>query len=117
MSTFPNIPTFNHTQWDEDFELYPEFGRYANGRLAIQLYNRGELFGTVTVNLPDQPLPDTDIFVKSYSENELVVAKMVVMGWLVPTGTTVPSGFVNVPTMRLGGDLLDFYNAVEAAKA
>lgn len=103
-------PTFSHTQYDEPFELVPEFGRYSNNRIGLQLFtDYGEPFAKITVNLPDQPAPNDDLFIKDYSENELVVAKMVEMGWLVRTGERVQSGFVSVPIMRLGGELLDYF--------
>lgn len=81
-------------------------GQYANGRLAIALYVEEdafvELFATLTVNLPDEPLDDGEVFVKNWSVNEILFPWVEEQGILArPTGRVVPSGFVLVPVYRL----------------
>lgn len=46
-------------------------GKYSNGRKAIQLIDAEdyECVAVATVNLPDSPLEDDNVFVKDYSEN------------------------------------------------
>jgi hypothetical protein len=109
-----NIPRLVHEQYGERFDLVPSFGRYGNGRLALQLYTHdGEPFATVSVNLPgDQLYTDADMFVKDWSENEQVVQTLVKEGWLVRTGRSGRSGFVMVPVMNLAGPLLDWYDTL-----
>ena len=47
------------------------FGRYTNGRLAIQLYDtNGEPFATATINVPAMPLAQNQVLIKDYEENE-----------------------------------------------
>jgi hypothetical protein len=109
-----DIPHIAHTQWGEDFDLIPSFGRYSNGRLALQLYMPdGQAFGTISVNVPsDQIFTDTELFIKNYSENEMIVTKMLHEGWLEATDRRVQSGHVQIPVMRLHGILLDWYNTL-----
>lgn len=81
-------------------------------RLAITLTESSEGFpqplATVTVNIPSQELSaETAVFVKDYSENTGVLEAFVQKGWLIPTGESVPSGWVMVPEAVLAGDLLE----------
>lgn len=48
------------------------YGKYGNGRTAIELIGAGsgEPIAVATVNLPQQPLKQTEVFIKEYSENE-----------------------------------------------
>lgn len=46
--------------------------RYSNGRIALQLFQstNGEPLMTCTVNLPEHPCGEFEVYVKDYSENE-----------------------------------------------
>jgi hypothetical protein len=113
-----DIPRLTHTQYGEEFELIPSFGQYDNGRLAFRLYDDDGPFATVSINLPGTTLYEDDmIFVKSYAENEEIVKTLVTAGWLVPTERQVKSGYIEVPVMRLGGPLRQwFYSLTDAEK-
>lgn len=77
-------------------------GRYSNGRVAIQaVCADGEPYCTVTVNLPDEPLADDEVFVKDYSENEGVLDAMEAAGVLRRTGRAVESGYAIIPVAKL----------------
>ena len=45
---------------------------YENGRRAIRLIHAddGDVVATATVNLPDKPLGDDEVLIKTWSENE-----------------------------------------------
>lgn len=71
--------------------------RYSNDRLAIQLIDiaSGELWATLTVNLPDSELDDGEFFVKGWAENwNTANALMVQTDLFVDTFKSVPTGFV-----------------------
>lgn len=107
-----------HTQYNEHYTLQVKLGRYASSnagpnptdRIAIQLIDNidGGPFGTITVNLPNEHLNDDEFFVKDYSENIPIVTRLLELGWLVPTGREVISGFVTIPVMKAGGELAVF---------
>lgn len=103
------MSTIQHKQWGETFDLAPKFGQYANGRLAIQLFDAIEgPFCTVTVNMVDAPdLPEGEVYVKDWSENEEIIKTLVESGWLVDTGRSVPAGYVSAKVMRLGDSLAE----------
>lgn len=113
-----DIPRIAHRQWDEDFDLIPSFGRYGNGRLALQLYGDDGPFATISVNMVNDFLPTDDVmFVKDYAENEQIVQTLLEAGWLVPIDQSArPAGFTQVSVMRLAGPLLSWYDSLDDAE-
>jgi hypothetical protein len=109
-----NIPRLVHEQYGERFDLVPSFGRYGNGRLAFQLYtHEGEPFATISLNMPgDQLYTDSEMFVKWYAENDLIVQTLLREGWLERTGRKTRTGYVEVPVMNLAGPLLEWYDSL-----
>lgn len=101
--------TLIFTAYDQTFTAVPEFGRYANGRLAIRLVDEedGSPVCTLTTNLPDQHLNEGEVFVKHWAENEPIFDAMMEFGWLEDTGREVASGFVSPKVMRPTGPLLE----------
>lgn len=79
--------------------------RYCNGRTALVLVDPedGERVTTATVNLPDEPLAEGEVFIKDYAENEGMVAALQEAGVVQPTGRVVVSGYVTVPVCKLVG--------------
>lgn len=73
------------------------------GRIAIQAIcnDTGEPYCTVTVNLPDEPLGEDEVFVKNYSENAGIAEELEAQGILRLTGRTVRSGYVEIPVAVL----------------
>lgn len=61
----------------------------------------GEPVSTCTVNLPDEPLGDGEVFIKDYSENEGMVEFLVKEGVVERTGREVQSGYVRIPVCKL----------------
>lgn len=72
-------------------------------RICLQLVdaNNGELIATATVNLPETPLEDGEVFIKDYSENEGMLDALVEAGVVEDTGRRVLSGFVSIPVCRI----------------
>jgi hypothetical protein len=109
-----DTPTFDYLNFDGlTVTLNPELGRYSNGRLAISFVDRGhgENWATVTINMPNDHLNPGEVFIKDWSENELIVRQLVLLGWLVDTGRNVVSGFVFPAVMRPAGQLAEFIDA------
>lgn len=79
------------------------FGKYENGRLALSLVDPedGLPIARVSVNIPDQPLCDDEIFVKDYSENEGMEEFLKSNGIASPTYRWVPSGHISCQAFKL----------------
>ena len=78
-------------------------GTYSHGnRLAIEVVmcEDNSPFSTLTVNLPDQPLGQNEIFVKTWSENEELAKACLATGLFEDTGKRVPTGFVQAQVWR-----------------
>ena len=76
-------------------------GMYANDRIALKMYQKGEPLCVPSVNLPNTPLGENEIFIKNWSENEGVLEALVKAGIVEDTGQTVPTGFVEANVCRL----------------
>lgn len=76
---------------------------YNNMRTAIQLEDEdGELYATLSVNLPHMPAPDSEYFwVKTWSENEPLCQPALASGLFEDTGTRTESNFVKVQLWRI----------------
>ena len=74
-----------------------------NGRVALFLIDAedGEPISTCTVNLPDEPLGDGEVFIKDYSENEGMAEFLVREGVVERTDRVVQSGYVRIPVCKL----------------
>lgn len=105
-------PTIKHAAYGEEFNLYPTFNTYGNGRLAISFEDIHEgPYGHLTINMPNDHLNPGEVFVKNWSVNEGLVRTLIDAGWINFTGREVLSGFVAVPVAVLAGPLLDAYTA------
>jgi len=93
--------------------LSPMFGRYENGRTALQLLDQMNLpYATITVNLPDDALAEGEHFIKCWSENEQIVESLIEAGWLLPTGRTVTTGYTQATVCIFTGALAREYEEV-----
>lgn len=89
-------------------EAVVSFARYRNDRVAIQLHGApgsafaNEPIGTVTVNLPEVPLGDDEVAIKTYSEHAGILDPLVTAGVIeARPRAVVQSGFVQIPIHRL----------------
>ena len=81
--------------------------RYTKGnRLALTLVSEdGSPWGNLTVNLPDAPLADDEILVKTWSENAFYREPALNSGLFVDTGRRVPTGMALAEVWRYTGKL------------
>ena len=92
----------NHTVTFLSTQCHLQFGRYRNGRLAIQLYDgNGEPFATATVNVPAMPLAQNQVLIKDYDENEGLLAALEGAGIVRTTGVRCRLGFVQADVCQL----------------
>jgi len=68
--------------------------RYSNSRFAIELDYKGDRFATLTTNLPDVPLEEDQVIIKTWSENEEIAKAALASGLFRDTGMRVSTGFV-----------------------
>lgn len=103
--------TFKYSRYLARFNA----ARYRNGNLALQIVAvkggdyEGEPLCTVTVN-PGFEIPDTQIAVKNWSENEGIDDLLTSLGVIGELVETIPSGFVSIPVFELtesGRELFD----------
>lgn len=75
---------------------------YADGALAVIARGAdGSPFGTLSVNLPGEPLPDDCFAVKTWSENRALAEAALRSGLFEATGERLPTGFVQAPVWRI----------------
>jgi hypothetical protein len=74
-----------------------------NGRLSIDLIDLedGQPIAHATVNIPDYDLPPDEVIIKDYSENEGMLAALVKIGIVKPTGKRIQTGFVYCPICKI----------------
>lgn len=83
-------------------ELMLRARAYRNGRLAVAVEGRGgEPWGVLTVNLPDLPLQDDEILVKTWDENAPFREPALASGRFVDTGGRVPINHVTAEVWRV----------------
>jgi hypothetical protein len=88
----------------KDYVCKIVFAQYSNGRTAIELVDAEgwhEPIARASVNLPDAPLEDDEIFIKDWSENEGMVGALVRAGVVSESIGYEPSGFVMVDKCKL----------------
>lgn len=77
--------------------------QYANGRTALELVDSedGDRVATATLNLPNEPLADDEVIIKTHSENQTMLETLVNAGIVEPTGRVCVSGFITAPVCRV----------------
>ena len=76
---------------------------YFNGRKALMLVDSFEFepIATCTVNVPDEPIEEGEVFIKNYSENTGMTDTLVEAGVIEPPHRKFPSGFVQIEVCKL----------------
>lgn len=79
------------------------WGRYSNGRLALQLReaDTGAPVATASVHVPEAALAADELVIKNYSENAGILGALVEAGVVAPTGRSVRVGMVMAPVARV----------------
>ena len=78
------------------------FDRYeCNGRVAMSIYQNGQMQTRATVNLPDQELPKDHVFIKNHAENDGLMIDLVENNIISSPIRMVRSGHVLVPECKL----------------
>ncbi len=80
-----------------------EWGRYAGDRVACMIVDAatGELLMKASINLPNEPIADNQFFVKTWSENEGVLAFLLTNGLVRSTGRSARTGFASAPLVEI----------------
>lgn len=78
-------------------------GAYENGRLAIEFVEVGshQLLMRATINLPDLPLEEGEVFIKSWSENSGLLQWMIEEGIISSPIEEIPLEFVKAHKCKL----------------
>lgn len=71
-----------------------KFTKYANSkRIAIKLYcEDGSPMATATINIPEQPLEEDEVIIKTYSENNGVLEALKDAGYIKEVVNQIPCG-------------------------
>ena len=81
---------------------------YGNDRLAIEAIckDEGDRYGVLTVNIPEAPIADDEIFVKDWSENVWVNQVLEQCPDLFEdTGRRQATGFTSAAVWKVKGEL------------
>jgi len=85
---------------------------YSNDKKAIKLISvkDGEPIATATVNLSQYTLPDNEVFIKDYSENEGMTQSLIDADIILPDHVlAVKSGFVTIKSYILTSKALKLW--------
>lgn len=95
-----------HTVHFMNWDCYIKFGQYQNGRIAMQLFDveDHEPVCTVTVNLPDEDVPDGYVLIKDWSENEGIYDVLHKAGIIGKVERKIPTGHVLAYQCKLCAD-------------
>lgn len=88
---------------------FVQFGRYSNGKVAIQVVDGDEVLYTASVNLSPYGAPDPDdehVWLKGWSENKGVPKALEKAGICKRTGTTWQTGLVFAELAKLSDKVL-----------
>jgi hypothetical protein len=77
-------------------ECYFDVARYGNERLALQVLNEEGPITVITVNLPDSPQAENEIFIKTWEGNGEILPDVLTTGLFTDTGRRA-AGFVKAP--------------------
>lgn len=103
-----NDKTYKH----DGVNIIPEYANYSNGRKALIFKERngetyfkersGEIYIVASVNIPDEPCPDDEMYIKDYSENKGIADWLIENGF-IEKGCTgmVESGYVNIKRYKI----------------
>jgi len=81
-----------------------ELTRYANGRVALQLWSaEGMPYARPSVNLPEVKMANDEVAIKDFDENQGLLDALVKAGVLEPTERFARSGYCQYPICRLVG--------------
>ena len=73
-----------------------------NDRVAIELMlEDGEPWAVATVNMPEIPLAEDEVIIKTYSENEGVLECLLAANVVSKPLRYVPAGYTQVPIVKL----------------
>lgn len=78
-----------------------EMSLYSNYRPAIRVMVDGEMYGKLTVNLPEVKLEDGELLIKTWSENENLSGAAMKTGLFEDTGKRIPTGFCEAQVWRI----------------
>jgi hypothetical protein len=85
----------------QGYELSLKLVNYSDGSLAIIVVDeQGQRLFNLSVNMPDYPIAPNHIFLKNWSENAEIYEHVMTLG-IFELVKTVPSGFVQVPLVRI----------------
>ncbi len=85
-----------------DVEIDVGVARYRDDSPMMQIGSADGPVAIMSVRVPGTFLEDGEFLIKNWSENAQIFEELVAKGVLVPTGRTVPTGFVEAVVCRLG---------------
>jgi len=89
------------TVWFAGENCTIQWGKYPNGRVAIQLMCADGPMARATVNIPEYEPDFDEVLIKDYSENEGMLDALVKAGIVKDTGKRAFSGYVTIPVCKL----------------
>lgn len=79
-------------------------------RKAIILVENNEVIAVATVNMPDYPCEENQVYIKNYSENEGMLQTLIDNNIILPRPVNIVDGkFVAIPLMQLTSEVLKLW--------
>lgn len=104
------IKEYEYICFGEKYKVHIRQGWYAGDRLALELISDfGEPVSKITVNVPEEPLGEGEILVKTWGENERMIEFVLNNGIARDTGRRVHLGAFDAVAwvMKLTEGVLD----------
>ena len=83
------------------YNVWLEKHKYASGRTALLLMDEEGQVACATVNLPEHDLQPDEVFIKTWGENEAMLAFLTRNNIVSNTGREVPTGYVKAQVCKL----------------
>ena len=84
------------------YEVDIKQDKYENGRVALLLVGGdGSNIACATVNIPEEPLNEGEVLIKTWSENANMLPFLIKNKIVEDTGRDVPVGYVKARVCRL----------------
>jgi len=83
------------------YTVWLERAVYANGRLAISLFDNEGPVATATVNIPEADLAPGEVLIKTWAENEPMLDFIIQNKIGIDTGREVEAGYCKARVVKL----------------
>lgn len=85
----------------KEYNCSVQFGKYPNGRTSITLTDEEGPVAVATINVPEIEIPNGDVIIKNYSENEGILEALIAEKIVSPSKERINLGYVKADRCTL----------------